>query len=779
MWSLKLANSSLLLLLSYGVQAQLLSGTIREAGSGESIPGATVYIPELNIGTTANTYGYYAIQLGGRQRVTVVFSAVGYEKVRLSAAGNNQLNVSLRPLAQQLQEVQVKEESLALPAMSQVQIPLQQIKNLPVMLGEKDVIKAIQFLPGVQKGMEGSTALYVRGGGPDQNLILLDEAPVYNANHLFGFFSVFNGDALKSVNFWKGGFPARYGGRISSVIDLQMKEGSREKFHGEGGIGLLASRLTLEGPIKKGKSSFLLSGRRTYFDAFTVPFTKREDSYFHYYFYDLNAKLNFDLGPKDKLFVSGYSGSDYLKTIDQVERQTSSVYASTLLTWGNATGTIRWNHLFSPKLFANTTFLLTDFKFKLADELKRSYSDGRKTDSYTSYQSAIRDYSLKIDLDYFPHAHHTIKYGGLFTYHQYQPRAFTLTDAVAGENQHTIQQLDNQEFAVYAEDTWQARPNFSVNGGLRASGLHTTDKTYLFAEPRLSLGYRLTSTLQAKASYARMNQFVHLLSNTGAGLSTDLWVPVTKTLRPQQADQFAIGLTKTFPKSGLVLSVDSYRKYLRNIVAYKEGADFLIMGGGVSELKWEDNVTTGRGWSYGTELLIQKNVGRLTGWLGYTLSWTINQFDELNNGKRFFPRQDRRHDLSLVLSYKASNKIRLSANWTYATGNALTVPVGYYLVPQGLPDGSNPTYNIPMEYFGSRNSFRAEPYHRLDLGIQFHKQKRWGERYWEINLFNAYNRRNPFYYYVKTTSGGFAGIIDLKKKSLWPIIPSVSYNFKF
>ena len=770
-----------------------LSGTLREAGSLESIPGAAVFAPDLQRGATANAYGFYSLQLPAGQPVRLRVSAVGYEPVEetIRAEGNQTRDFQLRPLAQQLAGVTVTavEQNAHAPVAGMVQLPVAQIRQIPMPLGEKDVIKALQLLPGVQKGTEGSTALFVRGGGPDQNLLLLDEATVYNANHLFGFFSTFNGDALKSVQFYKGSFPARYGGRLSSVVDMQLKDGNREKFHGEGGIGLLSSRLTLEGPIQKTKSSFLVSARRSYIDLLTVPFTKREDSYFAYRFYDLNAKLNFDLGPKDKLFLSGYFGNDRLQLVDKVGRSTSSIQSTTDLGWGNATGTLRWNHVFNPKLFANTTLLLTDFNFRFADDLRRDYTDGRPpVTEFAEFASAVRDYSLKADFDWSPNPAHALKFGGLLTLHRFQPRAYVLEDVANQQRSASAQQFHNQEFALYTEDIYQPTGRLSANAGLRLSGLRTATRTYLFAEPRLTLGYRLRPDLSLRGAYARNNQFVHLLSNTGIGLATDLWVPATDRVPPAQADQISAGLTKTFAKPGLTLTVESYRKWMRGIVAYREGATFLALGDGPREVAWEDNVTTGRGLSYGTEVLLQKTGGRFTGWLGYTLSWTVHQFDELNGGKRFFPRQDRRHDLSLVGTYRLSPKVELSANWVYGTGQALTVPQGYYTATSGIggnefgPTGPRPALPRPqaIDYFGPRNSFRAEAYHRLDLAVRFFKQKRWGERFWEVGLYNAYNRRNPFYYYLKTTYSGAAGrSTSLEKRALFPVIPSVTYNFKF
>ena len=759
-------------------QTVTLSGYVREQDTQESLVGASVVLVGSSVGTSTNSYGYYSLRVPVNQAITVRFSVLGYapqEKTFTLAASLRQ-DILLMPAAQDLQEVKInaQKEDFQAPQMSVVRLSVQQIRQIPALLGEKDIIKALQLLPGVQKGTEGSTALYVRGGGPDQNLILLDEAQVYNANHLFGFFSIFNGDAIKSVDFWKGGFPARYGGRLSSVIDLQMKEGGKDKLRGEGGIGLLSSRLTLDGPVQKGKSSFLLSGRRTYIDLLTMPLMPKEEK-MGYRFYDLNAKLNFDLGAKDKLYVSGYFGNDALRIREQLERSTSTINTNSGLGWGNATGTVRWNHLFNQKLFLNTTLSVTDFRFRLFDDFERIRTDGRSnTSTYTEFTSSIRDYTLKADFDYFPANAHQIKFGALLTNHRFKPRAFVQENRVTTTENSDNQSFNNQEFALYAEDTYQ-RNRFSLNAGLRLNGLRTPTRTYLFAEPRLTSSYVLPHNWALKASYARNNQFVHLLTNTGTGLSTDLWVPATERIPPQQADQIAVGISKAFPKAGLNLTVESYRKWMRSIVAYQEGATFLSFNDGAKPLRWEDIVTTGRGWSYGTEVLLQKNKGRLTGWLGYTLSWTIHQFDALNNGLRFYPRYDRRHDFSAVASYKLSPKITLSANWVYATGNALTVPQGFYFTQADL----DRTFPERLDYLGSRNSFRAEAYHRLDVAVQFHKKKRWGERTWEVGLYNAYSRRNPLYYYLKTESTPEGQRTTLAKRALFPIIPSVTYNFKF
>jgi hypothetical protein len=765
--------------------AQLItvSGYIREHGSLESIPGVTVGVRGHSWGVVSNTYGFYSLQIPSNQSFTLYFSSVGYQSIErnINSAIDVDLPIELNQEIRQLDEIVVKTEPQA-AEMSVIRLPIAQIKQIPTLLGEKDVIKALQLLPGVQKGTEGFTALYVRGGGPDQNLTLLDEAQVYNANHVFGLFSTFNGDAIKNVSFWKGGFPARYGGRLSSVIDLQMKEGNKEKFHGEGGIGLLSSRLTVEGPLVKNKSSFLIAGRRSYFDLISKPFMSAS-SKTGYTFYDINAKANWDFSSRDKIYISTYFGNDLLSVKDQspFTATGSNIETKSTLRWGNATGTLRWNHQFTPKLFVNTTLLFTDFHFSLTEDYLRR-RDSITTNTKTVFQSFLRDYSFKTDFDYFLSNTHVIKTGLQLTSHKFKPRAYSEKDLVLNSTNRSNQRYSNTEYAAYIEDSYKPSELLKVNAGLRISGLYSAGRNYLFLEPRLIVNYLLFNKWNLTASYARSNQFIHLLSNTGVGLSTDLWVPTTSKSPPQQSDQIAAGISFPLNKKGLLLSVETYRKWMRNILAYRDGASFLAVSDGVQDLKWEDNITTGRGWSYGTELLLQKNTGKLTGWIGYTLSWSINQFTELNNGKRFFPRYDRRHDLSVVGSYQLSDKIRLSANWVYATGNALTIPqstsfVNYdrFADPTVKGDISN------IDYLGSRNSFRAQAYHRLDFGIQFLKKKKWGERYWEFGLYNAYSRKNPFYYHLKRTMDyslqGQRWV--LVKKSLFPLIPSVSYNFKF
>jgi hypothetical protein len=791
--------SVFLLLLSFCASAQdriTISGYVKEAGSQEQLPGVNVYISDTPYGVVTNTYGFYSLTIPKTDSVTINFSFVGYETIqrRVLLDKDIHLNILLATI-NQLEEVTVsarrQEDYVSRSAqMSQIEIPISQVKKIPAFFGEKDVLKVLQLMPGVQKGTEGQTGLYVRGGGPDQNLIILDDAVVYNANHLFGFFSIFNSDALKSVELTKGGFPARFGGRLSSVLDMNMKEGAKDKLHGEGGIGLISSRLTLEGPISK-KSSFLISGRRTYIDFLAKPLIaqqqKGDDSQVKpgYYFYDLNAKMNYDFGNKDKLYISGYFGRDKF----YANEKSTSTEVKAGLDWGNATATLRWNHLVNQKLFVNTSFIFSNFKFGVS-----SYSkDDIDADEFSlRYDSRIRDLGIKTDFDFFPSTNHTIKFGVQATFHKFVPSALAIAGSFINTPiERSVKAVNTLESGIYIEDTWQALDGLKMNAGFRLSSFQTETKNYIRPEPRFSAALRLAKNLSFKASYAQMNQYVHLLSNTGLGLPTDLWVPTTDRVAPQQSKQIALGLAKDLEKPALTLTLEGYYKRMDNILNYKEGSSFLsITGENANELSWEDNVTAGKGWSYGTEFLIQKKTGKLSGWIGYTLSWTKWQFPELNFGKTFYPRYDRRHDLSVVGIYEINKRITLSATWVYGTGNALTLPVSRYT---GVTDNFYTVFNNGKNYtswfgprvseYGEKNSFRAEAFHRMDVAIQFHKKKKRHERTWEFGVYNVYNRRNPFFYDISEDSKFDGKTITttntLKRYSLFPFLPSFSYNFKF
>ncbi|MCU0360218.1 MAG: TonB-dependent receptor [Bacteroidia bacterium] len=753
-----------------------LSGYIKEKSSKEDLPGAVIYAPVLKISASTNSYGFYSLSLPAGDSVTLYLQYTGYttRKIQIVLNKNTRMDFELQPV--QLDEVDIianeNKKVSEQVQMSAIEIPVDQIKAIPALLGEKDVLKVIQLLPGVQKGSEGNAGIYVRGGGPDQNLIILDDAPIYNANHLFGFFSVFNGDALKSVELIKGGFPARYGGRLSSVIDLQMKDGNKERLHGEGGIGLLSSRLSLEGPIIKNKCSFVISGRRTYIDALIYPFLKANNK-FGYYFYDLNGKINYDINPKNRLFIGGYFGRDKFHSrfrSDDYEDKSG-------LAWGNASYTLRWNHIFGPKLFSNLSIIYSSYDMHIGANQKFSGENFE-----LSYRSGIRDQGLKYDLSYSPNSRHFIRFGLNIIRHRFQPQAIVMKSSLSLENKASnppaIVLFEN---ALYFEDEISVNDALKVNAGIRLSNMLVDDEFKVNPEPRLAARYLLKNDFSIKASFATMNQFVHLLSNTGAGLPTDLWVPSTKNIKPQNSKQVALGAAKDFSKHGLSLTVEAYYKWMNNILHYKEGASFMSIDNSsdANGVSWQNNVTSGKGNSYGAEVFLQKKTGKFTGWIGYTLSWTWLKFDSLNFGNPFPARYDRRHDISVVVMYKFNDRVSLSGTWVYGTGNAITIPVSTYLVDHHVP-GSNVNanpYPISVEDFGEKNGFRMTPYHRMDIGVQFTKKRARYERTWEFSIYNLYSRMNPYYYYTEYDSKQRKN--KLMQVSLFPLIPSITWSFKF
>ncbi len=753
-----------------------ISGLITEVGSGETLPGVIIYCPELEVGTTTNNYGFYSITLNASE-ATLIFRFTGFEQVvkKVDASTPSRLNIQLGGDAKTLNEVVISADQTRKVAeetqMSSIDIPIDQIKKIPALLGEKDVLKVIQLLPGVQKGSEGNSGFYVRGGGPDQNLIILDDATVYNASHLFGFFSIFNGDALKSVELIKGGFPARYGGRLSSVLEMQMKDGSKENIRGEAGIGIISSRLTLEGPIKKGKSSFLVSGRRTYIDALVYPFLP-EDQKAGYFFYDFNAKGNFILDDRNRLYVSGYFGRD--KFYFRPQLADGSRERGSFL-WGNATATARWNHIINDKSFSNTSFIFSKYNLGIRFE-----EESNANNFELEFNSGIRDWTVKHDIDFRPSANHYIRAGAAVTYHRFTPSASVVRSSDLFENENESEVYDCLENGIYVEDDWTITNKIKANVGVRLSHFLYKDQNYFGLEPRFSARYLIKPDLSFKASYALMNQYLHLLSNTGVGLPTDLWVPATDRVAPQRAQQVAAGFAKDLESPRLTITLEGYYKKMNNIIGYREGASFLAVGafGEENEVSWEDNVTSGQGESYGAELMVQKKVGKVTGWVGYTLSWTILQFDELNNGKEFFARYDRRHDLSIVFMYEIKENLNVSATWVYGTGQAITLPLAEYTNITHDPTGNPFPFEgvVQSTDYGGRNTFRMAPYHRLDVAAQWHKKLKRCERTFELGVYNAYNRMNPFFYSINSRADGSR---YLSQVSLFPILPSVSWTYKF
>ncbi|MCL2289308.1 MAG: TonB-dependent receptor [Bacteroidetes bacterium] len=788
----------------FAQQKHTLSGYIYEKGSMESLPAVTIYLPDYNAAASSNSYGFYSITYSATDSVTVIYSYMGFavDTVRLASVPNLSFNKLMdRTIKLRTVSVSAEKKSTEVAQMSTHTISALEIKSIPMLFGEKDLFKTLILMPGVSSGTEGTSGIFVRGGTPDQNLIILDEATIYNASHLLGFFSIFNGNAIKSAELIKGGFPARYGGRLSSVIDVTMKEGNKQTYHGEGGVGILSGHFMVEGPIVKNKSSFMVSGRRTWFDLLMRPVMAaiQPDFSAGYYFYDLNAKLNYDFGDKNKLYVSGYFGRDKFSMTHKTDDwEYKSKYTAGLY-WQNGLAAIRWNHMFFNKLFSNLSFIFSDYKMNIF-QIHNTQFNGFKNQLTYDFTSGIRDYTLKYDMTYIPNSMNTILMGVLVTYHEARPNAVQLNDDGRKFKNTTL--APGLEYALYLEDQINIKNKLRINPGFRLNFFSVPQKTYVAPEPRLSISYNLRKDLAMKASYAMMNQYMLLLSPTTVGLPTDLWVPVTKNIRPQRSQQVALGLVYEPKKTMMTFSVEGYYKKMDHIIAYLPGASFLndlsdAMGGNFNEtgnLDWDSKVTTGQAWAYGVEFLARKSMGKFTGWVAYTLSWAQQQFDELNYGKKFWARYDRRHDVSIVLMYSPTKRINLSLSWVYATGNALTLPTESYQIQSisnilerygQMQSGDQDTHTWFMyaENFGTKNDFRMEAFHHLDIAVQFikpHKKNKRFESIFEVSVYNVYNHKNPFMYMVM--SAGYTQeklVRRLAKITIFPIIPSFTYSFRF
>lgn len=776
-----LLSSILLLLISFQTSAQnkyTISGYVKDEKTGEPLIGATIIIKEITAtGTSTNAYGFYSITIP-EGNYTVATQFMGYEQKTQSVSlkQNTKLNFDITEKIQQLNEVLItdekKNENISKPQMGVERINIQEIKNIPVFLGEKDILKTIQLLPGIKSAGEGNTGFYVRGGGADQNLILLDEATVYSPSHLLGFFSVFNSDAIKDVTIFKGGIPAEYGGRLSSVLDIKTNDGNNKKFGVTGGIGLIASRLTVEGPIIKNKGSFMISGRRTYADLFLKLSKDTMINRAQLYFYDLNLKANYQFGEKDRIFLSGYFGRDNFG----LNRSNRNVG----IDWGNGTGTLRWNHLFSDKLFLNSSFIYTNYNYRI------TLGAG---DTEFQIKSGIEDFSIKEDFQYYISTKHLLKFGGNIISHNFNPGEVNIGTASASgpvQLSRTIENKHAVENAIYISDEFELSKRIKINYGLRysffspigpanvyvynADGV-TVDsayysknqiiKTYSGPEPRLSAAFVLNESNSIKVSYNRMYQYVQLLSNTTSETPVDLWVPSSTVVKPQLADQVALGYFKNFKENKYESSVEIYYKNMQNQIDYRPGADLRFNKAVESQLLF------GRGYAYGAEFFLKKKYGKLNGWIGYTIARSLRQFDEIQ-ATPYPAKQDIIHDVSIVGIYELNLRWTFSATWVYNTGSAVSFPSGKY----GL-DG------WVAKLYTERNGYRMPPYHRMDVGVTWQKTKTDKfESSWNFSVYNVYARENAYSISFQKDPNDPTKTQAIQL-SLFRFIPGVTYNFKF
>ncbi len=752
-----------LLVTAFVTNAQLVvSGTVTDKSSGEALLFASVFNNKTGVGTVTNEYGFFSLNIP-LDTAEVTLNYLGYKpKTIVVHKGNiGSLDFSVEKESNEIGTVTInvkhtpQEEIHNSTQMSAIKIPIKDIKYIPSLGGETDVIKVVHLMPGVQRGGEGGTGMFVRGGDADQNLVLLDEAPVYNIGHLFGFFSVFNQDAIKDMTLYKGAFPAKYGGRLSSILDIRMNDGNLKEIHGKGGVGLLSSRLMLEGPVLKDKGSFMIAGRRTYIDQMF----KWIGSFLPYYFYDVNAKFNYKINDKNHLYLSSYVGNDLLR-FDQSDLQEGGLF-NFGFTLGNITGTARLNRVINDRLFANYSLIYTNFDYNI---------NGKFDENSLYISSAINDYGFKADYEFFKDRNNKFKYGGTTVFHQFRPNIVNsegeeLEEFIESTKGDFIGTLESGLYFqhIYKKDSskWEFR------NGLRLSSANVKNKNYGGIEPRVSSKYELDSNSNLKFSYSLMRQYMHLVSSSTVALPTDLWYPVTELVKPQTSHQVAAGYSYFLQKLKTQVSLEAYYKYMMNLTEYKEGANLLLNS------DFESEILQGNGETYGLEFLVKRDEGRWNGWVGYTLSWSKRFFDELNGGKWFYARYDRRHNISVVQNYKLSKRWHVGAVWVYSTGSRFTPQTGLYAMPNASLTGID---WIPV--YADRNSVQMSASHRLDINFVWKsKDTKHFKGEWHFGAYNVYNRAAPWRIEVAQDeeTGGFKYV----QPGLFGFIPSIAYNFQF
>ena len=795
----------LLTIPAVALQAQTrhtVSGYITDSSSKETLIGATVLDLNSGRGAITNEYGFYSLTLPDGD-LEIRTGYVGYKPLTLSftLASDTLINIDIRTI-EQLDEVTIvgNREILGVRGsqMSAVDIPIEQIKAVPAMFGETDVLKALQLLPGVMAGTEATAGLYVRGGNPDENLLLLDGVPVYNVNHMFGMFSVFNPDAIKNVTLYKGCFPAHYYGRLSSVVDIRMKDGDLKNWHGNVSTGLISSKINLEGPVIKDKTSINISARRTYSDIMlnaalalnrAFNYTDAEDISMGYYFYDFNVKLNHKFNDRDRLYLSWYSGDDDIyfkyKDADGFYRNNTKLDWH----WGNAVAALRWNHVLGPRLFMDLSANFTRYRHRMGIDINEKDRSG----TYSSkagirMRSGIYDLSGRADFHYSPSFRQDLRFGVSYTSHRFRPDAMSISMSGSEENDSTYdvrqtfgsKDIPAHEVQLYVEDDIELTDAVKTNIGAGYAAFSVNGRFYNSIEPRLSARVLITDDLSFKTGYAYMTQYVHLLSNNMINLPTDLWVPVTDKITPEHSHQWAAGLSYSIENKA-DFTLEGYYKHMDNLLEYKEGSTYMT-----GDTDWQNKVAMGKGWSYGVELMAQRSIGKLNGWLSYTWSHSQRRFDRpgmvLNGGRTFDSKYDRRHKVDITCNYKFSDRFDMSATWIYETGNCGTIYTQYYDAAQLI---SHSEYDIStLGYYDNRNNFRLNPTHRLDLGFNWHRK--FGEkvkRTLNLSIYNAYNNRNPFLVYVYSEgyfeNGEYSEYRTLRQLTLFPILPTLSYTLSF
>lgn len=757
-------------------------GIVSDSLSGERLTGANVVNLKTNRGTITNEYGYFSISCDKSIMCEISFSFVGYKTQILKFISSNDSALKI-DLAQgsQLMGVEIigrVPEILRKNETGVLRIPINQIKTIPMPGAESDILKAYQMMPGVKQGNEGSSSMLVRGGSPEQNLIVIDDVPLYYVNHLGGFVSVFNTDAIQSAELYKGGFPAKFGGRLSSVMNIKLSEGSLKKHINKADIGLISGKLLFEGPIIKDTSSYLISYRRFLYDLISRPVSSllMNGISTGYYFYDFNLKTNFKPGKRDWLYFSIYQGNDKIFVNYKNKSQGEQLKSRLNTAWGNRAMSLKWNHLFGSSVFSRLTTSYTRYMYNGSSE-SIAKSNQQDFASKYNFRSGIEDFNIRLDLEQKLNNVFSFNYGTGTTFHLFQPGQTKISDNSNQQNSKNIygnSMLKANESFIYAETCIESLNAISLKSGLRYNRYQVDDKVYSLFEPRIILSLSLGNEKKVEASYNKMSQTVHMLSNEGIGMPTDLWMPSTANICPSTSDQYTLGYYQNIMNSVIALIVEAYYKQMNGLIAYKQGYGQISLNS-----SWENAVETGgKGFSQGIEILAQKVKGKTTGWLGYTLSMANRQFEMINDGKEFPFRYDRRHEVSLVLAHKINEKIDVSVVWTASTGNAITLAIAKYQTDEWAVNSHYPFYDGEEEilYFGSKNSFRMKGYHRLDIGINFKKQKKSGDRIWTISVYNVYNRQNPYYYFYEADKSGG---LKLRQLTLFPIMPTFNYSLHF